>query len=110
MMTKKSGFNILKSISITHHITRAKNYICIHLDNTGLPKWCYYCLLSGKESACQCRRLRQETSVRALGQEDPLEEEMATHSRILTWKIPWTEKPGGLQFMEEQRAGHDLLD
>ena len=39
----------------------------------------------------------QETRVRSLGQEDPLEEEMATHSRILAWKIPWTEEPGSLQ-------------
>ena len=39
----------------------------------------------------------QETRVRSLGQEDPLEEEMATHSSILAWKIPWTEEPGGLQ-------------
>ena len=39
---------------------------------------------------------RQETWVRSLGQEDPLEEEMATHSSILNWEIPWTEEPGGL--------------
>ena len=39
----------------------------------------------------------QETRVQSLGQEDPLEEEMATHSSILAWRIPWTEKPGGLQ-------------
>ena len=39
---------------------------------------------------------RQETWVRPLGQEDPLEEEMATHSSILAWEIPWTEEPGGL--------------
>ena len=38
----------------------------------------------------------QETSVPSLGQEDPLEKEMATHSSILAWEIPWTEKPGGL--------------
>ena len=38
----------------------------------------------------------------SLGQEDPLEKKMATHSRILTWKIPWTEEPGGLQFMRSQ--------
>ena len=42
-----------------------------------------------------------------LGQEDPLEEEMATCSRILAWKIPWTEEPSRLQSMESQRAGHD---
>ena len=41
----------------------------------------------------------QETCVRSLGQRDPLEEEMATHSSILAWRIPWTEEPGGLQSM-----------
>ena len=41
----------------------------------------------------------QETPVRSLGQEDPLEEEMATHSSILAWRIPWTEEPGGLPDM-----------
>jgi len=42
-----------------------------------------------------------------LGCEDPLEKEMATHSSILAWKIPWTEEPGGLQSMGSQRVGHD---
>ena len=42
-----------------------------------------------------------------LGQEDPLEKGMAIHSSILVWKIPWTEKPGGLQSMGSQRVGHD---
>ena len=41
-----------------------------------------------------------ETEVQSLGQEDPLEKEMATHSSILAWEIPWTEEPGGLQTME----------
>jgi len=41
----------------------------------------------------------RETWVRSLGQEDPLEKEMATHSTILSWRIPWTEEPGGLQAM-----------
>ena len=45
--------------------------------------------------------------VRSLGQEDPLEEEMATHSSIIAWKIPWTEEPGGLQSTGSQRVGHD---
>ena len=49
----------------------------------------------------------QETWVRSLGREDPLEEEMATHSSTLAWKIPWTEQPGGLQSPGSQRAGHD---
>ena len=51
--------------------------------------------------------VRQETRVRSLGWEDPLQEEMATHSSILAWKIPWTEKPGGLQSMQSQRVGHN---
>ena len=46
--------------------------------------------------------------VRFLGWEDPLEKKMATHSNILAWEIPWTEKPGGLQAMELQRVGHDF--
>jgi hypothetical protein len=47
-----------------------------------------------------------ETWVRSLGREDPLEKEMATHSSILAWRIPWTEEPGGLQFMGSQRVGY----
>ena len=49
----------------------------------------------------------QETRLRSLGQEDPLEKEMATHSSILAWEIPWTEEPGGLLSMGSQRVGHD---
>ena len=49
----------------------------------------------------------QQTWVRSLGWEDPLEEEMAIHSRILAWRIPWTEEPGGLQSMGLQRVGQD---
>ena len=49
----------------------------------------------------------QETRVRSLGWEDPLEKEMATHSSILAWKISWTEKSGGLQSMGSQRVRHD---
>ena len=50
-----------------------------------------------------------ETWVQSQGQEDLLEEEMATHSRILAWGIPWTEEPGGLQSMGSQRVGYDLV-
>ena len=46
----------------------------------------------------------QEMQVRSLGQEEPLEEEMATHSSILAWRIPWTEEPGGLQSMWSQKS------
>ena len=52
----------------------------------------------------------QETLVQFLGQEDPLEKEMATHSNnILAWRIPWTEEPGRLQSMRSQKVGHDLV-
>ena len=51
----------------------------------------------------------KELQVWSLGQEDFLEKEMATHSNILAWKIPWTEKPGGLQSMELLRVGHGLV-
>ena len=50
----------------------------------------------------------QKTWVRSLGREDPLEKEMAPHSSILAWRIPWTEGPGGLQSMGSQRVGHNL--
>ena len=49
----------------------------------------------------------QEMQVGSLGQEDPLEEVMATYSSILTWRIPWTEEPGRLQSIGSQRVGHD---
>ena len=52
-------------------------------------------------------RLMQETWVHSLDWEDPLEEEMATHSSILPWRIPWAEEPGGLQSTWSQRVGHD---
>ena len=70
----------------------------------GLPRW-----LSGlkkKKSACQCTET-QETQVQSLGQEDALEEESATHSSILPWKIPWTEEPGDLQSIMLQRVRHN---
>ena len=59
-----------------------------------LPWW-----LNGKESPA-----KQETWVQSLSWEDPLEKEMATHSSILAWKIPWTEEPGGLQSMGLQKS------
>ena len=60
--------------------------------------------LNSKESTCQWKRY-----VWSLGQEDALKKEMATHSSILAWRIPWTEEPGGLQFMGLQRVGYDLV-
>ena len=64
-------------------------------ENLGLPKW-----LSVKESHLPT----QETEVRSLGQEDPPEKKMATHSSILAFEIPCTEKPGGLQSMGLQKS------
>ena len=66
----------------------------------------------GEDASLVAQRLKrlpamQETWVRSLGQEDPLEKEMATHSSILAWRIPWTEEPGGLQSMGSKRVGHD---
>ena len=49
----------------------------------------------------------QERQVPSLGREDPLEKEMATHTSILAWRIPWTDEPGGLQSMGSQRVRHD---
>ena len=55
----------------------------------------------------KCLPAMRETQVQSLGQEDPLEKEMATHSSTLAWKIPWTEEPCKLQSMGSQRVGHD---
>ena len=52
----------------------------------------------------------QEMQVRSLGQEDPLEEGMVTHSSIPAWRILWTQEPGGLQSMGSQRVGHNCSD
>ena len=54
-----------------------------------------------------CLSTMRETLVQALGWEDPLEKEMATHSSTIAWKIPWTEEPGRLQSMGSKRVGHD---
>ena len=64
----------------------------------------YQCSSNGKESA-----VMQKTRVHSLGQEDPLEKGMAIHSSILAWRIPWTEEPGGLQFVGSQRVGHNWV-
>ena len=62
--------------------------------------------LSGKESGLPMQET-QEVEAQSLGWEDPLEQGMAAHSSILAWEIPWTEEPGGLQFVELQTVGHD---
>ena len=67
----------------------------------GLPRW-----LSGSRVYLPMQKM-QEMPVLSLGQENPLEEEMATHSSILAWRIPWTEEHGGLQSVGSQRVRHD---
>ena len=70
-------------------------------------------IMAGRTSllAQRVKRLptMRETQVQSLGQEDPLEKDMATHSTTLAWKIPWTEEPGGLQSMGSQRVRHDWV-
>ena len=64
----------------------------------------YWAVLAGQWQRILLIKETQETRVWSLGREYTLEKEIAVHSSILTWKIPWTEKPGGLQFMELQRV------
>ena len=71
----------------------------------GYPLQYSWASLSGSEG--KVTPAIQETWVRSLGWEDPLEKEMATHSSILAWRIPWTEEPGGLQSMGSQRVRND---
>ena len=71
-----------------------------------LPSWRSGKKKKKKKSACQCRKT-QEMQVGFLGWQGPLEEEMATHSSILAWRIPWTEEPGGLQSMRLHGVGLD---
>ena len=70
----------------------------------------YYSLLWGFPGGSVVMNLpaMPQMQVGSLGQEDPLEKEMAMHSNILAWEIPWTEEPGGLQSMGWQRIGHNL--
>ena len=72
---------------------------------------CVSNLLTGLDSLVvqmvRCLSAIQETRIQLLGWEDPLEKEMATHSSAHAWKIPWMEKPGGLQSMGLRRAGDD---
>ena len=80
-----------------HMVPHFNSCICA----PGFPRWCwwYRAHLPVQET--------QETRVRSLGQEDPLEEGMAAHSSILAWRVQWTEEPGELQSTGLQRVGHD---
>ena len=73
----------------------------------GPMKWKHWVLTTVVAQLVKNLPVMQETWVRSLGREDPLEEEMATHSSTLAWRVPWTEEPGRLQSMGSQRVTHD---
>ena len=83
--------------SLTDFIFYGYRLICFCIISLGIPWW-----YRRKESLPL-----QETWVPSLGLENPLEEETATHSSILAWRIPWTEEPGGPQSLVSQRVGHN---
>ena len=93
-----------QNVELTFQEQERKGYKCL------FPCLSYFCYRVKNDSlvAQMVNSLPAmwETQVQSLGQEDPLEKEMATHSSILAWKIPWTEEPGRLQSMELQRVGH----
>ena len=86
-----------------HHQCGDNNpLICVSL---GFP--CGSVVKAQQERICLPMQETQETRVQSLGGEDPLEEEMATHSSVLVWRIPGTGDPGGLPSLGSYRAGHD---
>ena len=99
-----------KTRDLFKKIRYQRNISCKDGHNKG-QKW-YGPWYGPKGASLVAQRLKrlppmQETWVWSLGQEDPLEKEMVTHSSILAWRIPWTEKPGRLQSKGSQRVGHD---
>ena len=94
--------SIYKQVSINH---RATSIFQTSIYKPSCYKMGFSGGANGKEPTCQCRR--QKTCVQSLGEEDPLEKEMATHVSILAWRIPWTEEPGGLQSLGSQRVKHN---
>ena len=78
----------------------------IFLDNVESLKHLTLCIGLVAQTVKRLSTMR-ETRIRSLGWEDPLQKEMAIHSRIIAWKIPWTEEPGRLQSMVSPRVGHD---
>ena len=91
-------------------------FSCLSVDylNIRSPSWFIYNDFGWVWASLVAQRLKRlppmpETRVWSLGQEDPLEKEMATHSSILPWRIPWTEEPGGLQSTGSQRVGHNWV-
>ena len=88
-------------VAVKHEVNRATSFFMVLLSHLWLVR-----------ASLVAQRLKhlpamRETQLRSLDQEDPLEKEMATHSSILAWRIPWREEPGRLQSMGSQRVGHD---
>ena len=81
--------------------------VCIHMFKERNEEKRKHWDLNQSLRICLPMQELHETWLWSLGKEDLLEEEMATHSRVLAWTNPWTEEPGGLQFMKSQRVGHD---
>ena len=90
----------LLAFALLHFVLQGQ--ICLLLQ-ASLPR------ISQVAQTAKCLPTMRETWVQSLGWEDLLEKEMATHSSVLAWKIPWTEEPGRLQSMRLQRVGHDWM-
>ena len=102
------GFSLQLSPYFRHYLLNLhlKSWLSLPLKSkTGFPG-----SVSGKEPVCQCRRCKREIEVWSLGGEDPQEEEMATYSSILAWRIQWKEEPGRLQCTGSQRVEHAWSD
>ena len=94
-----------QSFSISHLTSKA---FCDHLVHNYTSSTLHvFSLLSFILTYRVPMQKMQETRAQSLSTEDPMEKEMATHSIILAWEIPWTEEPDGLQSMASQRVGHD---
>ena len=91
-------------------------YVCVYIHITVICiciyNWIYTYVYGASLVAQMVKNLPaiQETQVRSLGQEDPPGEDMPTHSSIPAWRIPWTEEPGGLQFIRPHRVRHNWRD
>ena len=98
-----------KTADSQNQMPRTKPFLHDNGTRYSLSSFANNCSLPDSLMVQMVKRLptMQETRVQSLGQEDPLEKEMATHFSTLAWKIPWTEEPGRLQSIGSQRVGHD---
>ena len=95
-------------VQLSHpYMTTGKTIAFIRWTFVGKVMSLLFNMLSLVAQRLKCLPTMRETRVQSLGREDPLEKEMVSHSNILAWRIPWTEKPGRLQSMGSQRVGHN---